>query len=149
MVVTVNKQYSKINNLDEFACALVQIREDTKKLKVENLSIQSPNINIEERIEYTITALNALEKILTICPKVINFIFGNVYIRFESEKNNIHKVSTIDINSYQIFLTSVRTNLEPKYTIDDVFTMFDCSSDFNDWENKMSEWINKYIQGEF
>ena len=149
MVVTVNKQYSKINNLDEFACALAQIREDTKKLKVENLASRNPDINIKERIEYTIIALNALEKILTIYPKVINFNFGNVYIRFESVKNNIRKVSTIDINSYQIFLTSVRTNLEPKYTIDDVITMFDCSSDFNDWENKMSEWINKYIQGEF
>lgn len=149
MVVTVNKQYTKINSLDEFACALAQIREDTKKLKVEDLASRNPDINIKERIEYTIIALNALEKILTVYPKVINFNFGNVYIRFESVKNNIRKVSTIDINSYQIFLTSVRTNLEPKYTIDDVITMFDCSSDFNDWENKMSEWINKYIQGEF
>lgn len=149
MVVTVNKQYTKINNLDEFACALAQIREDTKKLKVENLAIQGPNINIEERIEYTITALNALEKILTICPKVINFNFGSIYIRFEEIKNNIRKVSTIDINSSQIFLTSVKKDLESKCTIVDVFTMFDCSSDFNDWENKMSEWINKYIQGEF
>lgn len=149
MVITVNKQYSKINNLDEFACALAQIREDTKKLKVENLAIQNPNINIKERIEYTITALNALEKILIICPKVINFNFENVYIRFEEVKNNICKISTIDINSCQIFLNSVKKDLESKYTIRDVFTMFDCSSDFNDWENKMSEWINKYIQGEF
>ena len=149
MVVTVNKQYTKINNLDEFACALAQIREDTKKLKIENLAIQGPNINIEERIEYTIIALNALEKILTICPKVINFNFGNVYIRFEEVKNNICKTFTIDISSYQIFLNSVKKDLESKYTIVDVFTMFDCSSDFNDWENKMSEWINKYIQGEF
>lgn len=153
MVVTVNKQYTKINNLDEFACALAQIREDTKKLKIENLATQSPNISIEERIEYTITALNAIEnateKIVTICPKVINFNFGNVYIRFEEVKGNICKVFTIDINSYQIFLNSVKKDLESKYTIRDVFTMFDCSSDFNDWENKMSEWINKYIQGEF
>lgn len=149
MVITINKQYTKINNLDEFACALAQIREDTKKLKVENLTIQSPNINIEERIEYTITALNALEKILIICPQVINFNFGNVYIRFEEVKNNICNISTIDIGSYQIFLNSVEKDLESKYTVRDVFTMFDCSSDFNDWENKMSEWINKYIQGEF
>ena len=148
MVVTVNKQYTKINNLDEFACALAQIREDTKKLKIENLASRNPYINIKERIEYTIIALNALEKILTIYPKVINFNFGNVYIRFESVKNNIRKVSTIDINSSQIFLTSVRRNLKLKYTIDDVFTMFDCSSDFNDWENKMSEWINRYVQDE-
>ena len=149
MVITINKQYTKINNLDEFACALAQIREDTKKLKVENLTIQSPNINIEERIEFTITALNALEKILIICPQVINFNFGNVYIRFEEVKNNICNISTIDIGSYQIFLNSVEKDLESKYTVRDVFTMFDCSSDFNDWENKMSEWINKYIQGEF
>lgn len=146
MVITVNKQYSKINNLDEFACALTQIREDTKKLRVEYLASRNPDINIKERIEYTIIALNALEKILTIYPKVINFNFGNVYIRFESVKNNIHKVSTIDINAYQIFLTSVKKDLKSKYTIVDVFTMFDCSSDF--WENKMSEWINKYIQDE-
>ena len=148
MVITVNKQYTKINNLDEFACALAQIREDTKKLKVEDLASRKEDINIKERIEYTIIALNALEKILTIYPKVINFNFGNVYIRFESVKNNIRKVSTIDINSSQIFLTSVRRNLKLKYTIDDVFTMFDCSSDFNDWENKMSEWINRYVQDE-
>lgn len=148
MVITVNKQYTKINNLDEFACALAQIREDTKKLKIEDLASRNEDINIKERIEYTIIALNALEKILTIYPKVINFNFGNVYIRFESVKNNIRKVSTIDINSSQIFLTSVRRNLKLKYTIDDVFTMFDCSSDFNDWENKMSEWINRYVQDE-
>lgn len=148
MVVTVNKQYTKINNLDEFACALAQIREDTKKLKIEDLASRNSDINIKERIEYTIIALNALEKILIIFPKVINFNFGNVYIRFESVKNNIRKVSTIDINSSQIFLTSVRRNLKLKYTIDDVFTMFDCSSDFNDWENKMSEWINRYVQDE-
>ena len=149
MVVTVNKQYTKINNLDEFACALDQIREDTKKLKVEDLASRNPYINIKERIEYTITALNALEKILIICPKVINFNFGNVYIRFEEVKNNICNISTIDIGSYQIFLNSVEKDLESKCTIRDVFTMFDCSSDFNDWKNKMSEWINKYIQGEF
>ena len=148
MVVTVNKQYTKINNLDEFACALAQIREDTKKLKIEDLASRNSDINIKERIEYTIIALNALEKILIIFPKVINFNFGNVYIRFESVKNNIRKVSTIDINSSQMFLTSVRRNLKIKYTIDDVFTMFDCSSDFNDWENKMSEWINRYVQDE-
>ena len=148
MVITVNKQYTKINNLDEFACALAQIREDTKKLKIENLAVQSPNINIEERIEYTITALNALEKILTVFPKVINFNFGNVYIRFEEVKNNICKISTIDVGSYQIFLNSVKKDLESKCTIMDVFTMFDCSSDFNDWENKMSEWINRYVQDE-
>lgn len=147
MVVTVNKQYTKINNLDEFACALAQIREDAKKLKIENLATQSLNINIEERIEYTITALNAIEKIVTICPKVINFNFGSIYIRFEEVEGNTCKVSTIDINSYQIFLNSVERDLETKSTIKDVFTMFDCSSDFNDWENKMSEWINKYIQG--
>ena len=148
MVITVNKQYTKINNLDEFACALAQIREDTKKLKIEDLASRNSDINIKERIEYTIVALNALKKILIIFPKVINFNFGNVYIRFESVKNNIRKVSTIDINSSQIFLTSVRRNLKLKYTIDDVFTMFDCSSDFNDWENKMSEWINRYVQDE-
>ena len=148
MVVTVNKQYTKINNLDEFACALAQIREDTKKLKVEDLASRKEDINIKERIEYTIIALNALEKILTIYPKVINFNFGNVYIRFESVKNNIRKVSTIDINSSQIFLRSTKKDLESKCTIRDVFTMFDCSSDFNNWENKMSEWINRYVQDE-
>lgn len=148
MVITVNKQYTKINNLDEFACALTQIREDTKKLKVEDLASRNEDINIKERIEYTIVALNALEKILIIFPKVINFNFGNVYIRFESVKNNIRKVSTIDINSSQIFLRSTKKDLESKCTIRDVFTMFDCSSDFNNWENKMSEWINRYVQDE-
>ena len=50
MVITVNKQYTKINNLDEFACALAQIREDTKKLKVEDLASRKEDINMESII---------------------------------------------------------------------------------------------------
>lgn len=147
MVVTINKQYTKINNFDEFACALAQIREDVKKLKIENLSKQC-DVNIEEYIHYTIIALNTLENILVIHPKLVDFTFGNIYIRFDEIKDNIRKVSTIDIHGYQIFLNAYKTDLETFHAEKDEFIMFDSSITEN-LENKMDAWINKHIQGEF